>query len=295
MRKLVWYLVAVFVLVAAPFLVGDNFRDLPLRERLYAFWLFLSITLVIPALAGLWIRARRQRIEMLVDRNARLQGERAARQDQARAEERNRIARDMHDVVANRIALIVLHAGALQLVPRKESEVVKAATLITALGRTALTELREVLGVLRKQAGANRETVAEEQLSSRLEKLAEEARAAGVQLEYRVEGKTLEVPADAARIARERAAYRVAQEALTNVMKHALEAKTVMTLRRAPNSLEIVIENEPSIRPRRPERPLPGSGLGQVSSRERVTALNGQFEAGMRPDGGYMVRAVLPD
>ena len=294
-RQLVWYLIIALALIGLPFVVGGNFRHLPYRERIYAFGLFVSLTIVIPAFAALWIRARQQRIQALIERNARLQGEQEARQNQARAEERNRIARDMHDVVANRIALMVMHAGALQLGTQKAEAVLRESTLITALGRTALTELRDVLGVLRKPSGEESEAVAEEPLNSRLEQLAEEARAAGVPLEYRVEGKTLEVPPDAARFARERAVYRVAQEALTNVMKHAHGAPTVMTLKRTPHSVEVTVENGPPVRRRRPEISLPGSGLGQFGMQERVTVLNGEFTAGPRADGGYTVHAILPD
>jgi signal transduction histidine kinase len=294
-RDLVWYLVAACAVIGLPFVVGNNFSSLPSRERTYAFGLFISITIVIPTFAGLWIRARRQKIEALVERHARLQSEQEARQDQARTEERNRIARDMHDVVANRIAMMVMHAGALQLGTHQENEVRKGAALITALGRTALTELRDVLGVLRKSAGEEGVAAAEEPLPSRLEKLAEEVRAAGLQVEYRVMGKTLEALPDAARIARERAVYRVAQEALTNVMKHARGASTVMTLQRSTTCLEITVENEPPSGWRPPAMPLPSSGLGQVGMRERVTVLNGEFEARTRPDGGYVVHAVLPN
>ena len=294
-REMVRYLGVAAILVIVPFLSGDNFSHLPFHERVYAFGLFVSITIVIPAFAGLWLRARRQKLEALVERNARLQSEQEARQEQARAEERNRIARDMHDVVANRIALIVMHAGALQLGTQEKYEVEKEATFITALGRAALTELREVLGVLRKRAAEEIDATDEEPLYARLEKLADEARAAGVPVVYRVLGKTLEAPPDAARIARERAVYRVAQEALTNVVKHAFKASTVMTLVRSPDSLEITVENEPPGRRRRPEMPLPGSGLGQFGMRERITVLNGEFEAAARPDGGYVVHAVLPD
>jgi len=293
-RELVWYLITACTLVLTPFIVGDNFKELPGRERAYAIGFFLGITVVIPAFAGLWIRARRQKLKALLERNNRLQSEQEARQEHARAEERNRIARDMHDVVANRIALMVMHAGALQLGTHETSDVVKEATLITALGRTALTELRDVLGVLRKPAGEKAEAVAEEPLPSRLDRLAEEARGAGIPLEYHVEGKTLEVPPDAARFARERAIYRVAQEALTNVMKHARGARTVMTLRRSTHSVEVTIENEPPAKRRRPEMPIPGSGLGQVGMRERITVLNGEFKAEPRADGGYVVRAALP-
>ena len=293
-RELVWYLVAACLLISTSFLAGDNLRHLPGRERFYAFGFFIAITIVIPMFLGLWIRGRRQKMKALIERNARLHSEQEARQKQARAEERNRIAQDMHDVVANRIALMVMHAGALQLGTHEAREVEKEATLITALGRTALTELRDVLGVLRKPQGAKTETADEEPLSSRLGKLAEEARGAGMSLEYHVEGKTLEVPPDAARFARERAVYRVAQEALTNAMKHARGAKTVMTLRRSAHSVEVTIENEPPARRRRPEMPLPGSGLGQVGMRERITVLNGEFKAEPRLDGGYVVRAVLP-
>jgi signal transduction histidine kinase len=115
-----------------------------------------------------------------------------------------------------------------------------------------------------------------------------------VPLEYRVEGKTLEVPPDAARFARERAIYRVAQEALTNVIKHARGANTVMTLRRSAHSVEVTVENDAPGHKRRLELPLPGSGMGQVGMRERILVLNGEFKAESRADGGYVVHAALP-
>ncbi|HEX6685322.1 MAG TPA: histidine kinase [Candidatus Limnocylindrales bacterium] len=292
-RRLIWYLAIACTLISLPFLVGDNFSHLPERERTYAFGLFTALTVVIPAFAGLWIRTRRRVIAALVESNARLQGEQEARQDQARVEERNRIAREMHDVVANRIALIVMHAGALQLGTHKESVVSREATLIGELGRTALMELREVLGVLRKRTGEYSEAAPAEPLPAQLATLAAQARAAGVTVEYRVEGETLDAPVDAARIARERTVFRVAQEALTNVMKHAEGARTVLTLRRSPHTLEVTVENGPPARPPSVS-PLPSSGLGLVGLRERIAVQNGRIETGPRPDGGYIVHAVLP-
>ncbi|RRR75311.1 sensor histidine kinase, partial [Streptomyces sp. RP5T] len=221
---------------------------------------FASITTAIgmtapPLLLGLYVGARRRLMESLreraddLERELQLLAERAEeRAEWARSEERTRIAREMHDVVAHRVSLMVVHAAALQAVARKDPEkAVKNAALVGDMGRQALTELREMLGVLRSGDGSGRPErsavplvavgVAAAAAVSRvveesdgpclddLETLIGQSAAAGMAVDLSVEG---EVRSYGAQI--EQTAFRVVQEALTNVHKHAAGAKTHVRL-----------------------------------------------------------------
>src|SRR4051812_48105072 len=286
---------------------------------------FASITTAIgmtapPLLLGLYVGARRRLMESLreraddLERELQLLAERAEeRAEWARNEERTRIAREMHDVVAHRVSLMVVHAAALQAVARKDPEkAVKNAALVGDMGRQALTELREMLGVLRSGDGFGRQErpavplvavgVAAAVAASRavdeaegpclddLETLIGQSAAAGMAVDLSVEG---DVRSYAARI--EQTAFRVVQEALTNVHKHAAGAKTHVRL--APRAWEIAmqVENEPP-----PEVPslasarLPSGGNGLVGMKERVSALGGVFVSGPTEAGGFRVSAVIP-
>jgi signal transduction histidine kinase len=276
-----WVAIAVTVL-GLPFLVGQHYAQGPALIRLYLFVLFLAFDVAVPLFCGLWIRTRRRSLERLVTANAQLEAA-------VRAEERNKIAREMHDVVAHRIALIVLHSASVK---GEQGE------LIGQLGRTALHELRDVLGVLRHGPTRKGEppAVAEAPLQLQLETLVAQARAAGVPVEMRMEGEALPPSGDAAQVAREHTVLRVAQEALTNVIKHAPGAGTVLTVRGGTGTMEIVVENEP--RPKRAglarNHEFPRSGMGLMGLRERVSLLDGTLDTVMRADGGYRVCATLP-
>ncbi|WP_242614394.1 sensor histidine kinase [Actinomadura roseirufa] len=236
----------------------------------------------LPLAVGLWINARRQVLAALAERAGRLEREQAARAEQARAAERARIAREMHDVVAHKVSLVVLHAGALQS-DAADEDTRRAADLIRATGREALANLREVLGVLR---AAHAEPRTPPPALSDLERLLAQSRAAGLTVRRRDEGAARPLP-DAA----ERAAYRVVQEALTNVHKHAAGAAAEVVLRHRPGHLEVTVHNGPA--EAAPDLP-PGGGLGLAGLRERLALLGGTLEAGPRPDGGFAVRARVP-
>ncbi|MFG1867731.1 sensor histidine kinase [Micromonospora arborensis] len=242
--------------------------------------LMLAVCLVgLPLVFGLWVRARRDTLAALRDRAERLEREQEARADRVRAEERTRIAREMHDVVAHRVSLMVVQAGALE-VTALDPATVEAAALIRTTGRQALTDLREVLGVLR-QAGP---TVVPERGLDALDELIGESRTAGLRVSRRDEGVAAALPATVGRTA-----YRVVREALTNVRKHAGDAETVVCLRYLPDGLEVLVRNGPS----EGGTTLPGAGQGLLGLRERVELLGGRLEA--RPvDGGFLVRALIP-
>jgi signal transduction histidine kinase len=245
--------------------------------------ILLAVLVGLPMATGLWVNARRLAFDALRERAQRLEREQAARAEQARAQERTRIAREMHDVVAHRVSLMVLHAGALE-VGAGDERTAEAAALIRGIGREALSDLRGVLGVLRSPyAGGG--TVPQPTLTD-LDRLLDQTRDLGVRVTRRDEGDVRALP-DLV----ERTAYRVVQEGLTNVHKHAGGAATEVVLRYLPHGVEVAVRNGPGDGP---AEPLPGAGLGLSGLRERVTLLGGEFEACGRPDGGFGMVARLP-
>ncbi|MBT2420600.1 sensor histidine kinase [Streptomyces sp. ISL-22] len=279
-----------------------------------------------PLLLGLYVGARRRLMESLreradsLERELQLLAERAEeRAEWARGEERTRIAREMHDVVAHRVSLMVVHAAALQAVARKDPEkVVRNAALVGDMGRQALTELREMLGVLRsggvheerprgavvplaavgaavaaaadREQGGGDEGAAEGPCLSELEELIGQSAAAGMVVDLSVEGESRSYAPEI-----EQTAFRVVQEALTNVHKHAAGAKTHVRLAHRVSEIAMQVENEPP-----PELSsassarLPSGGNGLVGMKERVVALGGVFVSGPTDAGGFRVSAVIP-
>jgi signal transduction histidine kinase len=249
----------------------------------HVFWAAVAVALLVglPGAVGLWVRARREVLAGARERAAQLEREQHARTEQARAQERARITREMHDVVAHRVSLMVLHAGALE-VNAPDEATAAAAAVIRTTGREALEDLRAALGILRSD---DARTEPQPTLAD-LDRLLEQSRAAGITLDRHDVGDPRDLPATV-----ERTAYRVVQEALTNVHKHAGDASTAVEVRFLPDALEVAVRNGPS---RTPAAALPGSGLGLAGLRERVELLGGSFEAGRRLDGGFAVSARLP-
>ncbi|MGW3457731.1 sensor histidine kinase [Streptomyces albidoflavus] len=271
-----------------------------------------------PVLLGLYVGARRRLMESLRDRadsletELQLLAERAEeRADWARGEERTRIAREMHDVVAHRVSLMVVHAAAVQAVALKDPQkAVKNAALVGDMGRQALAELREMLGVLRAgealgssvrgavplaavgvaaAAAATRAGAAEDGPSlAELEELLGQSRAAGMKVELSVQGEARGYAPEV-----EQTAYRVVQEALTNVHKHAAGAGAMVRVAHREGEVAMQVENgAPPVRGG--GAMLPSGGNGLVGMRERVLALGGVFVSGETEAGGFRVSAVLP-
>jgi signal transduction histidine kinase len=250
--------------------------------------LALAVTVLVvgvPVLLGLWVGIRRALVAHLRDEAERLQREHRLQAERATARERARIAREMHDVVAHRVGLMVLHAGALE-VSLTDPAAAQQAGLIRETGREALDELRHVLGVLRDRADGPpldpQPTLAD------LDRLAQQSRDAGVEVSVVVEGERRRLPATV-----ERTAYRVVQEALTNVHKHAADAAAEVGVRYGREWLEVTVRNAAPAGPR-PELAPAGGGHGLLGLRERVALLGGAFRAGPRLDGGFEVCASLP-
>ncbi|SHL98153.1 sensor histidine kinase [Actinacidiphila paucisporea] len=286
----------------------DNLRDPDSSSSLH-----MPLTLVVaalmalgltgpPVLLGLYVRARRRLVESLreradgLERELELLAEKAAeRAERARAEERTRIARDMHDVVAHRVSLMVVHAAALKAVALKDPQKASAsAEMLGDMGRQALTELRQMLGVLRTASAPapvipamRPEPDAEGPSLARLAALVEESQAAGMGVELTVEGAQRPC---GPRI--EATVYRVVQEALTNVHKHAAGANAVVRLAYREAEVAVLITNGPS--DGTPQAALPSGGHGLLGMKERVTAHGGGFAAGPTADGGFRVSAMVP-
>jgi signal transduction histidine kinase len=239
----------------------------------------------LPMVIGLWISARRQVLAGLRERAEQLERSQASRAEQARVQERARIAREMHDVVAHRVSLMVLHAGALEVNTQDEALAAEAA-LIRTTGREALTQLRDVLGVLRSPRSDPDSRVEPQPLLRHLDRLLQESRSAGIRARRRDEGQACPVPAMV-----EHTAYRIIQEALTNVHKHAGPVAAQVVLRYLPAALEVTVHNAA---PSRPTDPAPGSGLGLLGLRERVELLDGELTTRRWPDGSFTVSARLP-
>lgn len=228
---------------------------------------------------GLFVRARRELV-----RSLREQADHAA--DEARAAERQRIAREMHDVLAHRLSLLSVHAGALEFHPDAPAdEVAEAARVIRESARAALDELRGVIGVLRGDSGESPVQPPQPTLAD-LAALVEESRAAGMRITARIE-----LGDGAPPTAVGRTAYRIAQEGLTNARKHAPGAAVTLTVRAPDDDLRVEVR---SLAPVAAAEPLPGAGTGLIGLAERVTLAGGTLEHGIDPDGAFVLRASLP-
>ncbi|TNY37644.1 sensor histidine kinase [Thermomonospora catenispora] len=256
-------------------------RSEPLTLRLIVGMVFA----LPPVLLGLYMGARKQLIASLQERTRRLEREQTLLAERARVEERARIAREMHDVVANRISVMVVQAAALRAIAARDPQrAAETAEVIGDMGRQALEELRQVIGVLRLGEDSGPQTVPG---PDDIAELVERSRAAGLKIALTTELGDCQLPPAVAR-----AAYRVIQEGLTNVHKHAGEADTEVLVRQTSDAIELSVVNGPP--PGEPERLLPSGGNGLVGLRERVTALGGALDAGPRPEGGFALRARIP-
>ncbi len=229
---------------------------------------------------GLFVRARRQLVQSL-----RAQADRAG--DEARATERRRIAREMHDVLAHRLSLLSVHAGALEFnSDAPAEEVARTAGVIRESARAALEDLRGVIGVLREDTGESLTEPPQPTLAD-LPALVEESRAAGMRITARIEPGDGSVPAAVGRTA-----YRIAQEGLTNARKHAPGAAVTLTVDAPDGALRVEVRSLAPVAVA--STPLPGAGTGLIGLAERVTLADGELEHGVDPDGAFVLRARLP-
>ncbi len=241
---------------------------------------------VLPLAAGWLVEHHRDLNARLAETRLRLEAEQAGRAEQVRGSERNRVARELHDVVAHSVSVMVIQAGAARLLAADDlAGAAEAVGLVGWTGREALGDLRRVMGVLR------RDDVLDGSARPRLDQIArliEPVRAAGMDVELHVEGAPVPLAAEV-----DLTAYRVAQEALTNAVKHAGRGRVTVRVGYQPGLVELDVTNTAQTTDVRPRR-LIGSGQGLIGMRERVMQCGGQLEVGPRPQGGWRVHAHLP-
>ena len=252
--------------------LGEFLDDVVLGEL--AFGLFVMFLV--------WYIGRR--IRFRGERAEQLEREQAAEARRAVAEERTRIARELHDVVAHRVSLMTVQAGAAKTVAADDPEgALQAMEAVEQAGRQALDELRHLLGVLRPDAEV--EVLGPQPGLADVPRLVEQLGEAGLEVSLTIDGVQTDLPARV-----DLFAYRIVQEALTNVLKHASShARTEVRVGTDNHGVEIeVLDNGHGA------TILPGSGHGIVGMRERALLLGGSLDTGPRPGGGFQVVAYLP-
>jgi signal transduction histidine kinase len=238
--------------------------------------------------AGVSVRLLRESRQEAVQRAARAELDRAAAAVRATQDERLRIARELHDVVAHTMSVIAVQSGvARHLLGPGGGGAADALTAIEDASRTALDDLRRVVGLLRTDDGTDA-SLAPSPGIDELRLLVDAHRAAHGPVRLEVAGAVDALP-ESMRLT----VYRLVQEALTNARKHAPAAPAQVALRTAGDGLTIEIDNDPAPAPVTPA--VPGAGFGLAGMRERVALYGGDLTAGPRPDGGWSVRAILHD
>jgi signal transduction histidine kinase len=243
----------------------------------------LVLAVLVPSVIvpwGLFARTQRNLLRSSHDRALRLEREQRARVAAAREAERRRIASEMHDVLAHRLSLLSVHAGALEFNPdASPEEIAQAAGVIRATAHDALADLRSVIDVLRAgDGGADppQPTLAE------IPALIEESRAAGMKVSATIDGRASEAAG--------RTAYRVVQEGLTNARKHAPGAAVDVRVQ-AGDQLTVVVISRKSAAA---TDAVPGTGTGLIGLAERVALAGGELQHGPNARGDFVLRAVLP-
>jgi signal transduction histidine kinase len=267
----------VYELVIAP---GDAFGAIDL---------FLLIYNVVIVLAPWWLgstmRSRQRREEELVAQAAELQRSREENARRAVFEERVRIARELHDVVAHHVSVMGIQAAAARRVLDQRPDAAEEALVaIEAASRQAVLEMDRLLGYLRREGEVD--DLAPQPGIGDLEELVADVRRAGLSIELRVEGEPSNLPRTV-----EVSAYRIVQEALTNTLKHSGSARVSVQLRYGDDALEVEVDDDGLVR----SSPAAQSGgHGLIGMRERVGLHGGHLRVGPRPHGGFGVHARLP-
>lgn len=252
-------------------------------EHVSADFLFTPALFATAWMAGLMVRRRAVWAEAAEERAAQSERDREAAARIAVAEERARIARELHDIVAHAMSVMVLHVGAVRhQLPAEMVETKDALEGVERTGRAALAEMRRLLGAMRHD-GDDLELTPQPGLD-RLEALLADVRAAGLPARLQVEGDPLALPR-----AVDLSAYRIIQEGLTNALKHAGASGAEVTLRYCPDELEIVVRDDG-----RGATVVDGAGHGLVGVRERVKIYGGRMTAESPLGGGFVLATTLP-
>jgi signal transduction histidine kinase len=240
-------------------------------------------------LLGHFVGVRRRYITRLEERTAELERARAELARRAVAEERLRLARELHDVVAHSISMIAVQSGVgAHVADTHPEEAAKALGAIEATSRAALTELRRLLGVLRQDSEPQASLSPVPGLAD-LDSLLAEVAKAGLAVKLQVHGTRASLPAGV-----DMSAYRIVQEALTNVVKHAGPARAQVVVGYHDRDVTVEILDDGRGAATSTGEGRAGTGHGLIGMRERVAAFGGDLEAGPGPDGGFRVAARLP-
>jgi signal transduction histidine kinase len=219
------------------------------------------------------------------ERAARLELEREAEARAAVAEERARIARELHDVVGHAVSVMTVQASGVRRLLRPDQEREREALeVVEQTGREALAEMRRLVGVLRRPEEAPAR--APQPSLEHVGRLVDQAREAGLPVDLRIEGEATQLPASV-----DLTAYRLVQEGLTNAIKHANATRAEVLVRYGDGEVELVVSDDGT---GTSDGNVESGGHGLVGMRERVSVYGGELEAGPRPGGGYALRARLP-
>jgi signal transduction histidine kinase len=248
---------------------------------------FIFIPLLFTAvwLSALGFGRKLEQAREAEERAARLEREREEQARAAVAEERGRIARELHDVVGHAVSVMTVQASAVRRLLRPEQEREREALLVVEQsGREALAEMRRLVGVLRRPEEAP--ALAPQPSLQHLDRLVDQAREAGLPVELRIEGEATQLPASL-----DLTAYRLVQEGLTNAIKHANATRAEVVVRYGDGEVELLVSDDGT---GTSDGDVDSGGHGLVGMRERVAVYGGELEAGPRPNGGYALRARLP-
>lgn len=239
------------------------------------------------AAAGDATRSRREYIIAVTERAERAEQTREAEAKRRVSEERLRIARDLHDTVAHQIAVISLNAGVASSSLKSPERAQEALSIIRSAARTVLSEIGDLLALLRTE-NTDAEGTAPQPRLGRLDELVKQFAEAGLDVQLRIEGDTARVSGAADLVA-----YRVIQEALTNAHKHGSGHRAHVLIEVTDDTVSMVITNSTMPRDERRDPPRSGSGHGLIGLRERVASVRGVVETGTTPRG-YRLAATLP-
>ncbi|NMO38425.1 sensor histidine kinase [Streptomyces sp. GMY01] len=254
---------------------------------------FQTVPFALAWVLGDSMRTRRAYFAQLEERAARLEKEREAQAQVAVAAERARIARELHDVVAHNVSVMVVQAdGAAYVLDAAPDQAKKALETISSTGRQALAEMRRLLGVLRTGEHQEGGEYVPQPDVEQIEDLVEQCRESGLPVDFRIEGTPRSLPSGV-----ELTAYRIVQEALTNTRKHGgPNAGASVRLVYFDDGLGLLVEDDGKGAPHElyEDGGVDGQGHGLIGMRERVGMVGGTLDAGPRPGGGFRISALLP-
>ncbi len=281
--------VSVPALFASAVVLGVAVDLQPAKIAILATYIASEVCIGLAWLVGWNERRRRARLTELHARAERLEREREEETRLAVSQERLRIARELHDVIAHSMSVIAVQSAVgNHVIDTQPAQARQSLAAIEATSRSALTEMRRLLGVLR-QEGEPRGSLAPAPGLADLSALVAQVQDAGLRVWINVEGERGLVPPGI-----DLSAYRVIQEALTNVIKHAGSATATVVISYRDDAVTVEIANQA---PAAPGARVPGPGMtghGIIGMRERVAVFGGEFAAGPGPDGGFLVRACFP-